>query len=62
MELNKSIFFEKHNVTTTNLEAYLGEATLNKLRAGELSFEDEPAVVEPPKPETKKPEPRKKKE
>ncbi len=43
-------------------EAYLGEATLNKLRAGELSFEDEPAVVEAPKPETKKPEPRKKKE
>src|SRR5258708_30093890 len=43
-------------------EAYLGEATLNKLRAGELSFEDEPAVVEPPKPETKKSEPRKKKE
>jgi len=43
-------------------EAYLGEATLNKLRAGELSFDDEPAVVEPPKPETKKPEPRKKKE
>src|SRR6516165_3095294 len=26
MDLTKSIFFEKHNVTTRDLEAYLGEA------------------------------------
>ena len=26
MELNKSIFFDKHNVTTRDLETYLNEA------------------------------------
>lgn len=36
-------------------EAYLGEATLAKLRTGDLSFEDEePPVVEKPKEEGKK--------
>jgi len=42
-------------------EAYLGEATLNKLRAGDLSFDDEP-VAEAAKPEAAKPEPAKKAE
>src|SRR5437762_12525077 len=39
MELNKSIFFEKHNVTTTNLEAYLGEALSRGGDYADLYFE-----------------------
>jgi len=39
MELNKSIFFEKHNVTTTNLEAYLSEALSRGGDYADLYFE-----------------------
>jgi small subunit ribosomal protein S2 len=35
-------------------EAYLGEATLAKLRTGDLSFEDEKPAAEPPRSEAKK--------
>src|SRR6266853_4366535 len=39
MELNKSIFFEKHNVTTTDLEAYLSEALSRGGDYADLYFE-----------------------
>src|SRR5437773_12514144 len=39
MELTKSIFFEKHNVTTTNLEAYLSEALSRGGDYADLYFE-----------------------
>src|SRR5437899_12146148 len=39
MELNKSIFFEKHNVTTTDLQTYLNEALNRGGDYADLYFE-----------------------
>ena len=39
MELNKSIFSEKHNVTTGDLESYLGEALSRGGDYADLYFE-----------------------
>src|SRR6476659_10330363 len=39
MELTKSIFFEKHNVTTTDLETYLSEALSRGGDYADLFFE-----------------------
>src|SRR6516165_1364704 len=39
MDLTKSIFFEKHNVTTRDLEAYLGEALSRGGDYADLYFE-----------------------
>ena len=39
MDLNKSIFFEQHNVTTTDLGAYLGEALSRGGDYADLYFE-----------------------
>src|SRR5437588_9057151 len=39
MELNKSIFFEKYNVTTRDLEAYLSEALSRGGDYADLYFE-----------------------
>src|ERR1700757_1569406 len=39
MELNKSIFFEKYNVTTHDLEAYLNEALSRGGDYADLYFE-----------------------
>src|SRR6266704_3327763 len=39
MELNKSIFFEKYNVTTRDLEAYLSEALSRGGDFADLYFE-----------------------
>src|SRR5436190_3970189 len=39
MELNKSIFFEKYNVTTTDLENYLNEALSRGGDYADLYFE-----------------------
>src|SRR2546421_7108396 len=39
MELNKSIFFEKYNVTTRDLEAYLSEALTRGGDYADLYFE-----------------------
>ena len=39
MDLNKSIFFEKYNVTTRDLEAYLSEALFRGGDYADLYFE-----------------------
>src|SRR4029077_1900493 len=39
MELRESIFFEKHNVTTTDLESYLAEALSRGGDYADLYFE-----------------------
>jgi TldD protein len=39
MELNRSIFFEQHNVTTNDLETYLGEALSRGGDYADLYFE-----------------------
>ena len=39
MDLTQSIFFEKHNVTTRDLEAYLGEALSRGGDYADLYFE-----------------------
>src|SRR5438132_13818782 len=39
MDLNKSIFFEKYNVTTRDLEAYLSEALFRGRDYADLYFE-----------------------
>src|ERR1043165_8213254 len=39
MELRESIFFEKHNVTTTDLESYLSEALSRGGDYADLYFE-----------------------
>src|ERR1044071_9931261 len=39
MEINKSIFFDKHNVSTTDLEAYLNEALSRGGDYADLYFE-----------------------
>src|SRR5205823_13431056 len=39
MELNKSIFFDKHNVTTRDLETYLNEALARGGDYADLYFE-----------------------
>src|SRR5205823_2636945 len=39
MELNKSIFFDKHNVTTRDLETYLNEALSRGGDYADLYFE-----------------------
>src|SRR5437870_13862274 len=40
MELNKSIFFEKYNVTTRDLESYLSEALSRGGDYADLYFEN----------------------